>query len=266
MKLTPLSIKFAVLSLIRFVLLLGIITSFVYGRHLVLLMTMIAFFLTFVPFISSKIFKVHIPAGFEVIVLFFLYGVFIFAEMRGFYAGFFWIGILLTFISGILLGFVALTIIYALEEDEMIELTPFIIVAFTFCFSLSIGAMWEIFEYFIDTVFGFGLQYGSLDETMIDLIIYAISALLISILGFYNYKHGRRLFSNFLFVTVRKNNSIFGHRRDKQYFSQLIDRIISHGEGEKVEFKATLRKNLHTNEVDKKMEHSVLKTIAGFIA
>lgn len=41
--------------------------------------------------------------------------------------------------------------------------------------------------------------------------------------------------------------------------------IIRSGESDKVEFKQTLRKNIHTNEQDKEMEKSVLKTICGFL-
>jgi len=41
--------------------------------------------------------------------------------------------------------------------------------------------------------------------------------------------------------------------------------IIQAGEGTRVEFKSTLRINLHTKEKDPKMEHAVLKTIAAFV-
>ena len=44
----------------------------------------------------------------------------------------------------------------------------------------------------------------------------------------------------------------------------LVD-IIRHGESDVVEFKSTLRTNLHTNKPDKKMEYAVLKTLAGFL-
>lgn len=40
---------------------------------------------------------------------------------------------------------------------------------------------------------------------------------------------------------------------------------ISKGEGTQIEFKSTLRVNLHTGQPDPKMEHAVLKTIAAFM-
>lgn len=46
---------------------------------------------------------------------------------------------------------------------------------------------------------------------------------------------------------------------------QTVEAIVAAGEGNTVEFKSTLRVNLHTNQNDPKMEHSVLKTIAAFL-
>lgn len=49
--------------------------------------------------------------------------------------------------------------------------------------------------------------------------------------------------------------------------SDVVDLIslVESGESEAVEFKSTLRTNLHTNNRDQRMEQSVLKTLAGFL-
>ena len=44
-----------------------------------------------------------------------------------------------------------------------------------------------------------------------------------------------------------------------------LDDLIASGEGDSVEFKSTLRINLHTGKPDKRMEQAVVKTIAGFL-
>jgi predicted HTH transcriptional regulator len=44
-----------------------------------------------------------------------------------------------------------------------------------------------------------------------------------------------------------------------------IEELVRVGEGDSIEFKSTLRTNLHTGERDSKMEFVVLKTIAGFL-
>ncbi len=44
-----------------------------------------------------------------------------------------------------------------------------------------------------------------------------------------------------------------------------IQALVAGGEGDDVEFKSTLRTNLHTGKRDSAMEHAVVKTIAGFL-
>jgi len=44
-----------------------------------------------------------------------------------------------------------------------------------------------------------------------------------------------------------------------------LAKMVVNGESEAVEFKSTLRTNLHTNNIDPRMELSVLKTLAGFL-
>lgn len=60
----------------------------------------------------------------------------------------------------------------------------------------------------------------------------------------------------------------------KQYINEEIlmssdenglQEIIQKGESETVEFKSSLRMNLHINEKDPRLEHSVIKTLAGFL-
>lgn len=44
-----------------------------------------------------------------------------------------------------------------------------------------------------------------------------------------------------------------------------VDELRGRGEGQRLEFKSTLRVNLHTGEVDKVIEHAVVRSIAGFL-
>lgn len=48
-------------------------------------------------------------------------------------------------------------------------------------------------------------------------------------------------------------------------FRKSIYDYVADGESHEVEFKSTLRTNLHTNSRDPRMEHAILKTIAGFL-
>src|SRR3546814_9429666 len=68
-------------------------------------------------------------------------------------------------------------------------MSPSVLAVFAFCFSQAIGALWEIFEFTMDQVFGLTMQKpmlgdpSGLTDTMWDLIVNAIGALAISVAG-----------------------------------------------------------------------------------
>jgi hypothetical protein len=55
---------------------------------------------------------------------------------------------------------------------------------FAFMFALGLGALWEIFEFAMDSIFGLNMQKSGLVDTMWDLIVDTVGALIIALLGF----------------------------------------------------------------------------------
>ncbi|NLC76313.1 MAG: hypothetical protein GX750_01650, partial [Clostridia bacterium] len=66
-----------------------------------------------------------------------------------------------------------------------VQLSAVFVSFFSFCFAVAMGAVWEIYEYFMDQVFGFNMQRGSLDDTMTDLILDTVGAALFAVLGYF---------------------------------------------------------------------------------
>jgi hypothetical protein len=67
---------------------------------------------------------------------------------------------------------------------------------------------------------------------------------------------------------IREGYSTFDlYHKEKEAPAVQFDPTIAiaNGESDSVEFKSTLRVNLHTGDRDPRMEHAVLKTIAGFL-
>ena len=56
-----------------------------------------------------------------------------------------------------------------------------------------------------------------------------------------------------------------GKSVDAAAVAPSISDLVNAGESDAVEFKATLRTNLHTNQIDEKMQLAAIKTIAGFL-
>jgi predicted HTH transcriptional regulator len=65
--------------------------------------------------------------------------------------------------------------------------------------------------------------------------------------------------------TIREAyDQLAGHRTPSGTTPPVAD-LVGSGETDAVEFKSTLRTNLHTGERDARMENTVLRTIAGFL-
>ena len=105
-----------------------------------------------------------IPDFLERIILFFIFAAEILGEIDAFYVKIpFWDTMLHT-----LWGFLAAGIGFALvdilnrSQASRLQLTPIYMAITAFCFSMTIGALWELFEYAMDTFVGFDMQKDTL--------------------------------------------------------------------------------------------------------
>lgn len=123
--------------------------------------------------------------------------------MRSFYYAVpYWDTILHT-MSGAMLGALGFSMIAIFNNAERIplNLSPVFIAVFAFCFALAMGAVWEIYEFTMDSVFGTNMQKYMLDngtaligqaalqDTMKDIIVDAIGALVMSTIGYISLKY-----------------------------------------------------------------------------
>ncbi len=230
-----------------------------------MLFSVLGLIATFLPVIISRLFKIKISELYEIIIIMFIYGSLFLGEVRGLFVEFWWWDILLNISASILLGFVGFSVIYVFYKDKEIRANPVIISFLAFCFTIAIGSLWEVAEFSLDYFLGFYLQ-KSLADTMLDIISNCIGALIIAVLGFYYMKDGKvKVVSEFIVKIIEKNPILFKKRDTIEASSQEILRLVKKGESKNLEFKSTIRTNLHTGEIDNKIEHTVLKTITAFL-
>lgn len=254
-----------IVNFIRLLLFLAVIGSYYKGRWLVFLVAGLALFVTFLPSLLSKHYNIDVPAELEVTIILFIYGILFLGEVQGFYAEFWWWNVLLNLLSAIALGFVGLTILYVLQKEDRIDASPLMINILVFCFALAIGTLWEIFEFILDQTLKFNLQRASLTDTMTDLLVNAIGAALV-VIGSYIYTRLKKvdMLSGVVLKLIKKYPQIFRAKHKRNPASEL-KKLLRKGESETQEFKQTLRTNIHTNEIDKNIEFSALKTIVAFL-
>lgn len=145
------------------------------------------------PVILRDRLPVQIPTEMQLVALLFMFAALFLGEVRRLYERIWWWDIALHISSGLLLGILGFLLVYVLNESRNIELhlKPRFVALFAFLFAVAIGALWEIFEFAMDSTFGLSMQkpmFGDpsgLTDTMWDLIVDALAAALISGLGWW---------------------------------------------------------------------------------
>lgn len=168
----------------------------------------------FAPIIFRKRLKTELPAEFHLTAVIFIFASFYLGEIQDFYHRLWWWDIALHATAGLLMGIFGFLLIYLLNESKRVDLhmTPGFIAFFAFTFAVAIGAIWEIFEFGVDQVFGTNMQkpmFGDssgLTDTMWDMIVNAVGAFIISFAGWWYLKRGKSFFVKIWIGKFIKNN------------------------------------------------------------
>lgn len=154
------------------------------------------------PTVFRRRLPVRIPAEFLLLALLFSFAALFLGEVRDYYLRLWWWDIALHGSSGLLLGILGFLLVYVLNENRHADLNmrPRFVALFAFLFAVSMGTLWEIFEFAMDQLFGTNMQKpmlgdpSGLTDTMWDLIVDTAGAATISILGWWYMQRGTRSF------------------------------------------------------------------------
>ena len=199
---------------IRISLVIAIVSAILNYNWLVLFVSVLTLFLTFLPAIIKRRYRIYLPAEFEILLIAFIYASLFLGEVHDYYTRFWWWDAILHGFSGLALGFIGFLILFVLYEEKKIKAKPGVIAMFSFCFGLAIGALWEIFEFAMDSWFGLNMQKSGLVDTMWDLIVDAAGSLISAVTGYLYLKGGRtRIFRRFFTRFISKNPRLFSRVR-----------------------------------------------------
>ena len=115
-----------------------------------------------------------------------------------------WDNILHTF-SGAMIGALGFSIVTLLNKTEKVpmELSPLFVALFSFCFAVTLGVVWEFYEYTFDGLLGLNMQKFALEngtpligraalaDTMMDLVVDAVGAFIMSVIGYISLKYNK---------------------------------------------------------------------------
>ncbi len=170
---------------------------------LMLLQCIFGVFAMLLPGIIKKRLRVDIPSNMLIIYAIFLYCAIYLGEVRSFYYNVWhWDTILHTF-SGAMLGALGFSVINFLNKTDHIplNLSPIFVAAFAFCFAVTLGVIWEVYEFSVDAIMHTNMQKyalengtpligaAALSDTMKDLIVDTIGAFIMSAIGYVSLKY-----------------------------------------------------------------------------
>ncbi len=195
-------LQLAIVVLVIILLLKGVWISAFAG-------TMI-FALTFVPAFFERQLSVHLPIEFTLLTTVFLYASFALGEVRDFYTRFWWWDLMLHSLSSLTIGIMAFLAIYVFHMTRRVQMAPIYIASMTFCLTVTMGTLWELFEFSLDWFFQFTMQKSGLIDTMTDLMVDVIGAFIAAILGYLYVRNGDSLIvDRLIHYFVAKNPKLF---------------------------------------------------------
>ena len=166
------------------VLLVTGLTAMVLGRWPLGFVALATFALATAPAILASRLNITLPVPFLAATTLFIFASVFLGEAFDFYERVWWWDLALHAASAIGFGLIGFLFIFMLFEGDRFAAPPSALAFIAFCFAMTAGAMWEIFEYLMDISFGLQMQKTGLDDTMSDLMIDGIGALVGAVSGF----------------------------------------------------------------------------------
>lgn len=151
---------FIVYSLLR-IMVIGMMILQIFNRNFQnVFLCILTLILLIMPSVVQATFKVEFPTLLEIIILLFIFAAEILGEISAFYIKFpYWDTILHT-LNGFLCGAIGFSLVEIMNGNKKLrfELSPLFMAVVAFCFSMTIGVVWEIFEFSMDMLYHLDMQ------------------------------------------------------------------------------------------------------------
>ncbi len=127
-----------------------------------------------VPGFIERRLQIEMPNALQIVVLLFIYAAEILGEIRGFYLSYPYWDTMLHTLNGFLMAAIGFSLIDILNRIEKIhfKLSPLFVAIVAFCFSMTIGVMWEFFEFGMDQYTLTDMQKDTMYQTVSTVMIH----------------------------------------------------------------------------------------------
>ena len=160
--------SFAVFFVLRLLVIVMMILQIFNRNYENVFLCILTLLLLVMPSLVQVTMKIELPTTLEIIILVFVFAAEILGEIREFYIVFpFWDTVLHT-LNGFLAAAIGFSMVDLLNRSErmVFKLSPLFTAIVAFCFSMTIGGIWEFFEFGMDQILGFDMQKDTILHTI----------------------------------------------------------------------------------------------------
>ena len=165
---------FTVYLVLRLIVLATLVSSVIRGEYESAFICLLVLVLFMLPFFIQQNFGIELPSTLEIIILLFIFAAEILGELECYFITFpYWDSMLHT-TTGFLCAATGFALIDILNRNSRIkfELSPIYVALAAFCFSMTVGVLWEFFEFGMDRLFHMDMQkdtvVSSITSVMLD--------------------------------------------------------------------------------------------------
>ena len=137
-----------------------LIAQFLNGNYENVFLCVLTLVLFTLPALLERQLRIDLPDTLEVIILLFIYAAEILGEIRAYYTHITHWDTMLHTTNGFLCAAIGFCLVDLLNRNERIsmKLSPFYMAVVAFCFSMTVGILWEFFEWSMDMFLGYDMQ------------------------------------------------------------------------------------------------------------
>lgn len=120
----------------------------------------LSLFLMVMPIVISRKLNIVLPSTLEIIILLFIFAAEILGELNSFYVRVPHWDTMLHTINGFLCAAIGFALVDMMNRNDRFtfQLSPLYLAIVSFCFSMTVGVLWEFFEFSGDYFFGMDMQ------------------------------------------------------------------------------------------------------------
>ena len=152
--------SFIVFYILRALVIVSLVRQIILDNYEGAFFCILTIVLLYVPSWVQVRLRIELPPPLEITILCFIFAAEILGEVNAFYVNVPHWDTMLHTINGFLAAAVGFSLVLLLNDNEKLtfDLSPFFLAMVAFCFSMTIGVLWEFFEFGMDWFFHTDMQ------------------------------------------------------------------------------------------------------------